>query len=150
MLSGREHSGTHQTTAQFFCLQSDPLSQVSLSVCFLRAMADIRNGKNKKKENSLSLSPAPLLSPGVAQGVIGPSKAGSVVLFATYVCMYVCAPVCVSACVPIFPPCGQVTIANQACEPPLKRAREGERRGDWGEMEQMSECFPLSSSLKQR
>lgn len=44
--------------------------------------------------------------------------------------IHVCAlgPVCVCACVPIFPPCGQVTIANQDCKPCLKRPSEEERR----------------------
>lgn len=135
-----------QKTAQYFCLQSDTL----FHVCVLRAMADIRKGITP-------FSPAPSLSVGLAQGVIRPSKTCPcpppchVHVYAyTYVCVHT--PVCVCACLPIFPPCGQVTIANQACEPCLKRPREGKRRGrgNWGRREQMSECFPLSSSLKQR
>lgn len=117
----------------------------------LRAIADIRKGKTPPS------SPAPSLSLGLAQGVIRPSKTGPcpplchICVYAyTYVCVH--APVCVCACVPIFPPSGQVTIANQACKPCLKRPREREWRGgeNWGGREQMSECFPLSSSLKQR
>lgn len=119
---------------------------VCVCVCFLRAMADIRKGKIPHS------FPAPSLC--LAQGIIRPSKTGPCpppchiyVSAYTFVCVHV--PVCVCACVPIFPPCGQVTIANQACKPCLKRPRERER-GGWRNGGQMIECFPLSSSLKQR
>lgn len=90
-------------------------------------MTDIKNSK------ILHFFLTPTLC--LAQGIIRPSKAGPCpplfhifVLAHKLVCLFLSMCVCTS--VPIFPPCGQVTIANQACEPCLKKPREWEGGGD--------------------
>lgn len=121
--STRKHPNLFASRQKFKCL--------CMYVCALRVIADIRKGKIPHS------FPAPSLC--LAQGLIRPRKTGPcppLCHICAYAYMLVCvhAPLCVCACVPIFPPCGQVTIANQACEPCLKRPREregGGRVGKW-------------------
>lgn len=88
-------------------------------------------------EPCLTLAKALSFSPGFAQGVIRLGKTAPCSPLCHF-CLYVCKcvreldPICVCACVPIFPPCGQVTITNQACEPRRKRPRKGPRKGGRG------------------
>lgn len=130
-------------TEQSFSLQPDTLIQVC--VCILQAMSDIRNAP----------PPTMLFSPGFAQGVIRlgeTAPCSPLCHLRLYVCRCVCEldPIWVCACVPIVPPCGQVTITNQVCEPRRKRPRKGPGKGGRGNQGVSSECFPFSSSLKQR
>lgn len=75
-----------------------------------------------------------LFSGGLARGVIRPRQnwplSSSQLHMRGCINACVCVPglVCACLCVPVFPPCGQVTIANQACKSRLKRPREEERR----------------------
>lgn len=127
-------------TEQSFNLQSDTLLQECVHVYSKPCLT-----LEKAAPPTLSFSP------GFAQGVIRLGKTAPcspLCHLCLYVCKCVCEldPICVCACVPIFPPCGQVTITNQACEPCRKRPRKGPRKGGRGNQEG-SEQWVLSFVL---